>query len=228
MKRLLLLAALCGGCRPAESASENSPPPEEQGRPTPTDSARADALLERADRARIQGAATAPVWLVEVSDFECPFCKQWHDETYPAIRREFIVPGHVRMAYVNFPLQRHVHALPTAEAAMCAGAQDKFWPMHDALFATQAHWTPLADGSAMFDSLARVIGVDVPAWRDCLRSKVMQRLIGADRARGETAGATSTPFFFVGDEVIRGAAPIEVFRASISRARAKVAARARP
>lgn len=228
MKRLLLLAALVGGCSPAESASQNSPPVGQEPRRLPADWARAEALLERADRARIQGNSMAPVWLVEISDFQCPFCKQWHDETYPAIRRDFIAPGHVRMAYVNLPLQQHAHALPAAEAAMCAAAQDKFWPMHDALFTTQDRWSALTDASAVFDSLARGVGVDATAWRDCVRSGVMRRLIGADRDRGTTAGATSTPFFFVGDEVIRGAAPIEVFRAAIVRARAKAAARPRP
>src|SRR6478735_1170872 len=92
-----------------------------------------DSNITRADLARIQGSPTAPLWVIEVSDFQCPYCKQWHDQTYNAFVDQFVKTGKVRLAYVNFPLQSHVHAWPAAEAAMCAGAQGRFWPMHDAL-----------------------------------------------------------------------------------------------
>jgi protein-disulfide isomerase len=182
-------------------------------------------LLERADRARIQGDSAAPVWLVEVSDFQCPFCKQWHDRTYPDIRQEYIKRGIVRMAYVNFPLNQHPHAMQAAEAAMCAAAQDKFWSMHDVVFDTQDKWGPMADATASFDSLAKSVGVDTTAWRACVKKGVMQRLINADRSRGLSAGVGSTPTFFVGEEPIAGAAPIEEFRKAIERARAKAPAK---
>src|SRR6266513_638137 len=63
----------------------------------------------KADLARIQGSPDAPVWVIEVSDFQCPFCKQWHDETYPALRDEFVRTGKVRLAYVTFSLAIHAH-----------------------------------------------------------------------------------------------------------------------
>ena len=230
MKRLLLLAIVVSGCRPSDGAARNTAA---QGgatasaaTATPSDSARQNALLERADRARIQGDTAAKIWIVEVSDFECPFCRQWHEETYPAIVSEYIKPGIVRLAYVNFPLAQHPHALPAAEAAMCAAAQDKFWPMHDALFNTQQKWVSIADAMPMYDSLAVSTGVNPNAWRECVRSGVMRRLISADRGRGLTAGVGSTPTFFVGDEPIKGAAPIDAFRTAIARARAKAAATA--
>ncbi|HMH86433.1 MAG TPA: thioredoxin domain-containing protein, partial [Gemmatimonadaceae bacterium] len=91
-----------------------------------------DSNITRADLARIQGSASAPVWVIEVSDFQCPYCKQWHDQTYAAFRDQYVNTGKVRLAYVNFPLASHVHAWPAAESAMCAGAQGKFWQMHDA------------------------------------------------------------------------------------------------
>jgi protein-disulfide isomerase len=237
MKRLLTLVLLVAGCRPSDGGAKSPPAqgasasvaaPASAASPaaqSKADSARDNALLERADRSRIQGDTAAPVWIVEISDFECPFCKQWHDSTYPAIVREFIRPGIARLAYVNFPLAQHPHALPAAEAAMCAGAQDRFWPMHDAIFNAQSRWVPLTDAMPMYDSLAVSLGVNATQWRDCVRSNVMRRLINADRARGTTAGVGSTPTFFVGDEPIRGAAPIDAFRAAIARARTKAAAR---
>jgi protein-disulfide isomerase len=73
----------------------------------------------------------------------------------------------------------------------------------------------------MFDSLAVSVGVNGSEWRDCVGSHVMRRLISADRSRGLSAGVGSTPTFFVGDEPIKGAAPLDAFRDAIARARAK-------
>ena len=222
---LLLLAA---GCR---SSDGQATPSRSQGATSAAagDTARANALLERADAGRIQGASTAPVWLVEISDFQCPYCKQWHDETYPLIKREFIDRGLVRMAYVNLPIVSiHRHAAPAAEAAMCAATQERFWPVHDAIFATQNSWNKLDDATQVFDSLAIAAGVDADQFRGCVRSQIMRRLLNGDRLRAGSAGVTSTPVFFVGDEMIRGAAPIQEFRAAIERARAKAAARPSP
>jgi protein-disulfide isomerase len=170
------------------------------------------------------------VWIVELSDFQCPYCKQWHDETYPALIREYVVPGRVRLAFVNFPLPQHVHAFHAANAAMCAAAQDRFWQVHDTLFKTQSRWTSMTDTAAakLFDSLAVASGVNGPDWRACMRSGIMERIVNADRARGTSAGVRSTPTFFVGDEPIQGAAPIDVFRSSIARAQAKAVLRRPP
>jgi len=228
MRALVFATALLVACRPADSAPQAAGAP--QGS-TPAASAKsdaADAMLARADQGRIQGNVGATTWIVEVSDFQCPFCKMWHDSIYPTIKREFIDPGHVRLAYINFPLQRHANAVPTAQAAMCASAQGRFWPMHKALFTSQARWSELTDAAPMLDSMAKAAGVSMPEWRDCVRSGVMQRLIGADRQRGTDAGVSSTPSFFIGDEVISGVAPLDTFRLAINRARAKSAAAKRP
>ena len=77
-------------------------------------------IATRADRGRIRGDSTAPLWVVIVSDFQCPYCRQWHDEVYPSIVREYVDTRKVRLAYVNLPLSSHQHALESAEAAMCA------------------------------------------------------------------------------------------------------------
>ena len=227
MKPLLVFLVLLAGCRPADGGSQTP----RQGASTGTrviDSATANALLERADAARIQGDTAAPVWLVELSDFQCPFCKRWHDETYPLVKKEYIDAGIVRMAYVHLPLSMHQHAQPAAEAAMCAAAQGRFWPVHDALFDTQERWTPMPDANAFFDSLAVASGIDASQYRACRESGVMRRLISADVGRAAAAGVRPTPTFFVGNEKIEGAAPIAEFRAAIARARARAVVRPRP
>ena len=175
----------------------------------------------KADLARIQGNPNAPVWVIEVSDFQCPFCKQWHDETYPTLRDEFVRTGKVRLAYVNFPLAQHQYAWPAAESAMCAGAQGKFWQMHDALFNTQSKWEALPAPASFFDSLARAQGVDVSRWRQCVQSGKMKSWIQADHDRAQTAGAASTPSFMIGDKLLVGAQPIEEIRRAIDSAMVK-------
>jgi protein-disulfide isomerase len=175
----------------------------------------------KADLARIQGSPNAPVWVIEVSDFQCPFCKQWHDETYPVFRDEFVRTGKVRLAYVNFPLAQHQYAWPAAESAMCAGAQGKFWEMHDALFNTQSKWEALPAPAGFFDSLARSEGVDAARWRQCVQSGKMKAWIQADHDRAQTAGAASTPSFMIGDKMLIGAQPIEELRRAIDSARVK-------
>lgn len=223
MKALVLCAVLLAACRPSDGGSQAAPP-----RGATTSSAAGDsanAVLERADAGRIQGDTAAPVWLVEISDFQCPFCKRWHDETYPVIKKEYIETGIVRMAYVNLPLSIHPHAEPAAEAAMCASAQGKFWQAHDAIFRTQERWAAMSDARAVFDSLAIATGIDAAEYRSCMEGDVMLRLINGDRQRAANAAVRPTPTFFVGGERIEGAAPIDVFRAAIARARARAAVR---
>jgi protein-disulfide isomerase len=182
-----------------------------------------DTLTARIDAARIQGNPNAPVWVVEVSDFQCPFCKTWHDSVYGALRREFVRPGQIRLAYINYPLPNHPNATPAAEAAMCAGAQNKFWEMHDGLFETQNVWGPMPNAAAVFDSVARAKGVDVAAMRRCIESGATRALILADAERAQESGVQGTPTFIVGGDVMmRGMQPIEAFREAIGR---KLAAR---
>jgi protein-disulfide isomerase len=180
-----------------------------------------DSNITRADRARIQGSSTAPLWVIEVSDFQCPYCKQWHDQTYQQFLNQYVKTGKVRFAYVNFPLGSHAHAFPAAEAAMCAAAQDKFWPMHDALFTTQARWETLASPSPVFDSLAQASGVDMKRWRDCVSSGKMKPLIQADHDRAERAGASATPSFMIGDKLLTGAIPLDDLQKAIDSAMVK-------
>lgn len=176
------------------------------------------ALRAAADSGRIQGTPGAKVWLIEISDFQCPYCKMWHDESYDALRREYVATGKARTAYVNFPLDMHVQAMAASEAAMCASAQHKFWEYHDALFHSQEQWGRPGDMAPAFDSLATSVGADLPKFRACTRSHVMRALVEADRDRMERAGVRSTPTFYVGNQQIAGAQPVDVFRRAIDAA----------
>ena len=224
---LISAAALAAGCKQAEHANAGgSTPAATQATPaTAAANARSgaptDSISERADRGRIQGAENATVWFIEASDFQCPFCKTFHDSTYPKIVRDYVSTGKIRMAYLNFPLNIHPNARPAAEAAMCASVQGKFWPMHDALFVNQQRWAGLPDATPVFDSLATGLGIAMPAWRECVAKHLTNAIIEADHARSERAGVQSTPSFFIGDEAIAGAEEYPKFRDAIERQLAK-------
>jgi len=223
--RVLAIVALALACAPANSskqAAESTTTVRSDTTVAPAPIvAQKDSDGVRADLARIQGSPSASVWVIEVSDFQCPFCKQWHDETYAKLRDEYVKTGKVRLAYINFPLAQHAHAFPAAESAMCAGAQGKFWEMHDALFTTQKKWETLSSPALFFDSLARSSGVNSERWRQCIQSGKMRAWIQADHDRAEAAGAGSTPSFMIGDKMLVGAQPIENLRSAIDSALAK-------
>ena len=183
-------------------------------------------MVAAADHGRIEGDANAKTWLIVASDFQCPFCKQWHDESYKIVYDEYVRPGKIKVAYVNYPLQQHQNAQPAAEAAMCASAQGKFWQYHEALFATQHQWEVLVPPTAFLDSLAGTIGLDKTAWQQCVASGKMKPLIEADRDRVGAAGVVSTPSFLIGDKVLAGAQPIAALRAVIDAELAKSGAAA--
>jgi Protein-disulfide isomerase len=185
-----------------------------------------DSVSTMADQGRIRGAASAPVWVIEISDFQCPYCKQWHDETFVAVDREYVQTGKVRLAYLNFPLTTiHPHAQEAAEAAMCASVQNKFWELHDSLFGTQRRWETQQEPLPIFDSLAVAAGVKADAWRKCMSSHATAALIQADHDRASQAGVRSTPSFFIGGHALEGAYPADSFRVAIDQALAAAAKR---
>jgi protein-disulfide isomerase len=206
-----ILASVLHGCQPgtarapATSASQSSSASQSASIP-------ADSLYARMDRSRILGDSTARVWFVMASDFQCPYCKQFHDQSFAALRQQYVASGKVRMAYINFPLAIHANAWPAAEAAMCAGAQGKFWQMQDALFASQDAWAEKQPAAPVLDSVAQSIGVDTTALDQCVSSKAVHDLIDADRDRADRAGVNATPTIIIGDKLLQGVEPIQNYQ----------------
>jgi protein-disulfide isomerase len=184
------------------------------------DSARA-ALIRRADLGRIKGADTTSTWLVVISDFQCPYCKVWHDETAPRIHREYVSTGKIRIAYLNLPITSHRNAWPAHEAAMCAAEQERFWPVADALFATQKDWKGRGDAVVFFDSLTTTLDLDHARLRACIADGQLKPLIKADYDRSSRLGVGSTPSFLIGKQMLIGAQPFEAFKRAIDEALAK-------
>lgn len=178
--------------------------------------------LVRADKARIKGAESAKVWFIMASDFQCPYCRAFHAETWPEIERDYVRNGKVRVAFLNHPMENHGLAIPAAEAAMCAGRQDKFWPMHDSLFHNQDKWVGGANAQRVFETLAAGVGVSMDEWRSCMSTHAMRPMVEADFERSKQVGVRGTPSFIIGDGVaIVGAQPYADFRRALDSALAR-------
>jgi protein-disulfide isomerase len=203
-----ILGSVVHGCRPGTNAHGAVMAAGETSSTSPATSIPPDALSARMDQARILGNPSARVWFVMASDFQCPYCKQFHDQSFATLRQEYVATGKVRMAYINFPLPIHANAWPAAEVAMCAGAQGKFWQMQDALFGSQDRWAEKQPAAPVLDSVAQSIGVDTTALDQCVSGKTVHDLIEADRDRADRAGVNATPTIIIGDKLMQGVEPI--------------------
>ena len=162
---------------------------------------------------RSKGSPKAPVTVYEMSDFQCPYCRQFALETFPPLERDYVKTGKVRWVFINFPLTSvHAHASAAAELALCAGKQQAFWRVHDLLFAHQESWAPLKEAGPFFVSLADSARLSKPALITCLQSPETRNSVRADAEGAARSGATSTPTFYIEGGLLEGAQPLPVFR----------------
>ena len=150
------------------------------------------------------GAATAPVTIVEFSDFYCPYCRQ----VVPVLAQIRARYGDkVRLVYKNLPLENlHPGATRAAEAAQCANEQGKFWAFHDRLLTEP----PDASGEK-FATWARELGLDVPRFEQCPTSGRSRAAVEKDIEEALSLGANFTPAFFVNGQLLSGAQPLDAF-----------------
>jgi len=151
-----------------------------------------------------QGPASAPIELVEFSDFQCPYCYRAH----PVIKQVLNTYGSkIRFVYRNYPLPNHPNARPAAEAAQCANEQGQFWPYHDRLFADQ---TKL--GNDDLKASAAALGMDAAKFNACLDSHKYKARVDADTQAGNEVGVNGTPAFFINGRLLSGAQPYDEFK----------------
>ena len=169
----------------------------------------------------ILGEPNAPVTIVEFSDFQCPFCARFHQETLPRIEQEYISTGVVNLVYRDMPLQSHENAIPAHIAAECADVQGAFWAYHDILFERQREWRDAGDAelNAKLQEYAAELNLD-SSFGACTRSSSISEEIAADVAQARSYGVGATPTFFVGNAesgyvMIEGAKPFSEFKSAI-------------
>jgi protein-disulfide isomerase len=157
------------------------------------------------------GLANAPITIVEFSDYQCPYCLQWHQQVFNQLRQDY--PDKVRFVYRDFPLTSiHPEAGPAAEAANCANDQGAFWPYHDKLFSGQ-----YALSEQAYKQYASDLGLDQGRFADCLSSHRYANEVQADFDFASSLGIRSTPTFFVNGIAVVGAQPYNVFKQVIDK-----------
>jgi len=177
----------------------------------------------------VKGDPAAPITMIEFSDFECPFCKRFHETTLPLIQENYIDTGKVKFVYRDFPITSiHQNALPAAMAAECADDQGMFWELHDKIFENQKQWEgpDVQNGVRTFEQFAAELGLDTDKFNTCLESGKFLEEVEKDLNEGASYGITGTPGFFIGNEkigyvMVSGAQPYSVFQAAFDQLLAK-------
>jgi protein-disulfide isomerase len=156
------------------------------------------------------GPENAPITIVEFSDYQCPFCRRWHEQVYEPLLAAY--PGKIRMVYRHLPLTSiHPDAQPAAEAAMCAGEQDAYWPFHNKLFSSDSLSTQT------FVQYAQELSLNVEQFQACMTERKYQKAVEADSEFAVNLGVRSTPTFFINGLAVVGAQPLEVFQQIIDK-----------
>jgi protein-disulfide isomerase len=153
---------------------------------------------------RVRGDGSAPVTIVEFSDFQCPYCKQ-SAATLEAVLAKY--QGSVRLAFRDFPMRTlHPNAQAAAEAARCADEQGKFWQYHDLLFADQSK----LDKAGLLEN-ARALKLDVQRFQTCVDKGTYRDKIDLDMQEGTRSSVTGTPAFFINGIFLSGTQTVATF-----------------
>jgi len=158
------------------------------------------------------GSETAPVTIVEVSDYGCPHCRTFNLETAPLLDETYIKTGQVRWLVLPFALGPQT--TPTAAATMCAAEQDAFPAFHIAMFEMQD--APDALTRAGFMAAAENLDLDLERFGTCVDSNRYNKTVQDNSQAATRAGVTGTPTFFINDVALEGAHPFGAFQQRIS------------
>ena len=157
-----------------------------------------------------KGEASAPVTIVEFSDYQCPFCARFFTETLPLIEKNYIDTGKVRLVHKDFPLSNiHPEAQKAAEAARCVREQkgdEAYFKMHDLLFENQQSLS-----IENYKKWARTLGVVGTKFDNCLEDGKYSSAVNDDLEYGQQLGVQGTPAFFINGKLVSGAQPYSVF-----------------
>lgn len=214
----LLIAIIVTLSRGNETSADGSP--SGQGAPTEVQNPEQPDLsvAESRDEADLlaAGPVDAPVVLVVFSDYQCPFCARWSEQTLPSMM-EHVEAGNLRIEW------RDVNVFgPASEraarASYAAALQGAFWEYHDALFAEGRHRTESELSEDALIALAGDLGLDTDQFATDLASEETAEVIAANQQFGLDLGATFTPVFILGGQPIVGAQPTEVFQAAFQAA----------
>jgi len=152
----------------------------------------------------VRGVASAPVTIIEFSDYQCPFCARVNP-TLDQVRKTY--GDQVKIIFKDFPLPNHPQAPKASEAAHCANEQGKYWEMHDHMFANQR-----ALNVPELKQYALALSLDAAKFNQCLDSGKHAPLVAANLAQGEKMGVNSTPTLYINGRALIVAQPFEAFK----------------
>ena len=165
--------------------------------------------------APILGDSNAPLTLVEWGDYQCTYCHRFHEEVKDSVLSNFVESGKIRFTFRDFTLNGPASVL-AAEAAYCAGDQNKYWEYHDELY---NNWEGENTGWVTMSNLKRFasnVGLDMNQFDKCVQDHGYKQKVLSNYKYGQQIGVSATPTFMIIDNegdarVIRGAQPYEVF-----------------
>lgn len=173
-----------------------------------------DALI--AQTRHFEGDPNAPITIIELSDYTCPYCGKFQAETYPSILKEYIETGKVRFGYMHFAILGPMASV-SAQAAECAAEQENFWDYHTQIFLNQRNLS-----NETLQQLAVKLGLDAEKFSECFASEKYAADVAADTNLARSLGAQSTPSFVINGQPVVGAQPFEVFKQVIEQQLAAV------
>lgn len=210
----VLLGYVVWGMGPATSAA-----PAPQTAAQPSGAASESAATEQPQYTRYDiptensyalGPKDAPITIVEFSDYQCPFCRRWHQEVYDQLLAAY--PNKIRFVYRNLPLTSiHPDAQGAAEAAMCAGEQNAYWQFHNKLFGSESL------GNNVYIQYAQELGLNTTTFESCLNDHKYKKAVEDDSNFAIDLGIRSTPTFFINGLAVVGAQPLDVFKQVIDK-----------
>jgi len=172
---------------------EATPPAPAAQRPAPAPAPNDRVAYPFPPKGFTLGRTDAPLVMVEYTDYECPFCRQFHVDSFEQIRRNYIDTGKIRYVSRDFPLEFHRNAQPAAMAARCAGEQNKFWELRHTMIVNASKLGP-----EQVVGYAKEQKLDLARFETCLKSGRHKAAIEADMAEGRNAGVSGTPSFVIG------------------------------
>jgi protein-disulfide isomerase len=150
------------------------------------------------------GPDSAPVKIMEFSDFECPWCGQFATLQMPDVRQRLLSTGKVQWTFMNFPLNIHAKSPYAHLAAACANEQGKFWEMHDLIYQHQGDWTEASDPTRDLADYATQAGLDRGRYDACMKTRSAWGHVLADKALGDSLHLGGTPTFFINGREWKG------------------------
>jgi protein-disulfide isomerase len=164
------------------------------------------------------GDPNAPVKIIEYADFQCPYCRQYWQETEPQIINTYVATGKVFYEYRSVGAFIGPDSASAAEAAYCAADQNKFWEYHDTLY---SNWTGENTGDFAPEKLrqyARTVGLNQNTFDKCVSQHKYAGQVQQDVKNAKADGIESTPSFLINGKIVQGAQPFDVFQQAIDSA----------